>query len=154
MKKSGIHFYKMPGNGFNIAFNAIKLLGVGYLIYLGIKTLFLNIQVDKSESNESKKDISALSAVKIGFIANILSPKASLFFASIFAGVIASNSPYWVVAFLMIAMPLNTLFMASMFSIFFTQKKVRSIYASYQSIFNKLLGVALILLAAMIAFSK
>jgi len=137
-----------------IAFNVIKYLGVSYLIYLGLKTLFLKIPTQKAKSRQKQKDITPLSAVKIGFLTNILSPKASLFFASIFATILSSGAPYWVVIFLMIAMPLNSLFMATMLSIFFTQGKVRSVYARYQHIFNKLLGGALILLALIIALSR
>lgn len=134
------------------AFNAIKFLGVGYLIYLGIKTLLLKIGAQKTDTQEKYKDISVFDAIKIGFLTNILSPKAFLFYTSIFATVLSSEPPFWVVVFLMAAMPLNSFIMASVLSIFFTQKKIRSVYSKYQSIVNKCLGVALILLAVMIAF--
>lgn len=137
-----------------IAFNVIKFLGVGYLAYLGIKTLFIKIETQKADTPDEHKDISTLKAVKIGFLTNILSPKASLFFASIFATVLSSGSPFWVIAFLMIAMPLNSFVMASILSVFFTQKKVRSVYSKYQGIVNKCLGAALILLAAMVVLHK
>lgn len=151
--------YSVTGIAFIIskspaAFNFIKFLGVGYLIYLGLKTLSLKIPSQKTNSSEKQKDISPLSAVKVGFLANILSPKASLFFASIFASVLSSGAPSWVVIFLMIAMPLNSLLMATILSIFFTQGRVRAVYTKSQHIFNKLLGGALILLALIIALSK
>lgn len=135
-----------------IAFNIIKFLGVGYLIYLGIKTFLIKVGTQKqTQASEGHQDLSPFKAAKIGFLTNILSPKAPLFFASIFATVMASGSPFWVVVFLWIAMPLNSFIMASILSTFFTQKKVRSVYANYQPIVNKLLGAALIVLAIMIA---
>ena len=131
------------------AFNIIKFLGAGYLVYLGIKTFLIKAETQKADAANEHKEISPFKAAKIGFLTNILSPKASLFFASIFATVISSNPPLWVVIFLMIAMPINSFVMAS---IFFTQKQVKSVYLKYQYIFNKILSVALILLAIIIAF--
>lgn len=138
-----------------VAFNVIKFLGVGYLAYLGIKTFLVKVETQKADTmSEEHKDISPFKAAKIGFLTNILSPKASLFFASIFATVMASGSPFWIVIFLWVAMPLNSFIMASILSIFFTQKRVRRVYANYQHIVNKLLGVALLVLAIMIATHK
>jgi len=137
----------------DLAFNIIKFLGIGYLTYLGIRTLLI-----KSNSNnkkiEQQKDTKPWSAIKIGFLANILSPKASLFFASIFATVISSGASYFTIIFLMIAMPINSFVMATILSVFFTQQRVRLIYNKFSHIFNKVLGSALILLAIIIIFAK
>ena len=137
-----------------ITFNIIKFLGVGYLTYLGIKTLLIKIDTQKADNTIEQKDITPFQAAKIGFLTNILSPKASLFFASIFATVMSSGSPFWVVIFLWVAMPLNSFIMASILSMIFTHKKVKFVYSKYQGIINKCLGLALILLAVMIAFHK
>ena len=138
-----------------ITFNIIKFLGVGYLIYLGIKTFLAKMETQNADAmSDTSKDISPFQAAKMGFLTNILSPKASLFFASIFAMVMASGFPFWVVIFLWIAMPLNSFVMASILSVFFTQKKIKSVYANYQHIVNKLLGLALLVLAIMIALYK
>ena len=135
-----------------MAFNVIKFLGVGYLTYLGVKTLLFKINTQQAGTLVGHKDISPFHAIKIGFLAIILSPKAWLFFISIFATVFSSGAPFWVVAFLVIAMVLNEFVMASILSIFFTQKTIKSVYSKYQSSLNKCLGVAFIFLAGMIAF--
>ncbi|MBI2036253.1 LysE family transporter [Candidatus Microgenomates bacterium] len=136
----------------DIAFSVIKFLGVGYLAYLGIKTLLVKIAPQKASITLNEhKDISPFSAVKIGFLTNILSPMASLFFASIFATVMGSGAPFWVVVFLWIAMPLNSFIMSSILSTFFTQKRVRVVYTKYENIVNKFLGVALLAFAIIIA---
>ena len=138
-----------------IASNIIKFLGVGYLVYLGIKTFLIKVETQKADTtSDEHKDISPFQAAKIGFFANILSPKASLFFASIFATVMSSGAPFWVVIFLWVAMPINSFIMASILSIFFTQKKVRVVYGKHQHIVNKILGVALFVLAVIIAIYK
>ncbi len=137
-----------------IAFNIIKYLGVGYLTYLGIKTFFIQPKPPETNAETKDKDLPILEAVKTGFLTNILSPKASLFFASIFASVLSSGAPYWVVLVLWFAMPLNSFVMATILSSFFTLKKVRATYDKYQFVANKLLGAALIVFAVIILFKK
>lgn len=137
------------------AFNIIKFLGVGYLAYLGTKTLLVKVELRNADATfDEHKDISPFSAIKIGFLTNILSPMASLFFASIFATVMGSGAPFWVVVFLWITMPFNSFVMASLLSVFLTQKSIRSVYAKYENIVNKFLGAALLALAIIIAFHK
>ena len=138
----------------DIASSMIKFIGAGYLVYLGIKTLLMKIPAQKADGLTGHKDISALHAIKIGFLTNIFSTGAYLFFASIFAAVLSSGSPSWVIAFLGIAMPLNTLIMASILSVFFTQKRVKALYARFQYLLNTCLGAALILLALLALFSR
>jgi threonine/homoserine/homoserine lactone efflux protein len=135
------------------AFNVIKYLGIGYLIYLGITTLITRVATSEGDTfAESRRDLTPFQAVKTGFITNILSPKAPLFFASIFATVVESSAPFWVTVFLWIAMPLNSFMMATLHSVLFSLEKVRHTVAKYQRIVNALLGMALILLALILAF--
>ena len=135
-----------------LAFSTVKFLGAGYLIYLGIKTLLMKIRAQKTDAPTKHDNITVLQAIKIGFLTNILSAGAYLFFASIFATVLSTTTSSWVVATLAIAMPLNTFVMASILSLFFTHHKIKSIYIKFQYILNKCLGVALILFALTIAF--
>lgn len=138
-----------------MAFSIIKFLGVGYLAYLGIKTFLLKAEAQKAGAKPiERKDISPFKAARVGFLTNILSPKAALFFTSIFAAVMSSGTPFWGVIFLWVAMPLNAFIMASFLSVFFTQKRVRAVYGKYQHIVNRFLGVALLVLALVIAFHE
>jgi len=137
------------------SFVVIKFLGVFYLTYLGIKTILAKKQTKNNSSEKDKKtDLTKLQSIRIGLITSILSPKASLFFVSMFGVVISAGSPWWVIIFLLIAMPTLSFSMASMWAIVFSQNKIRAIYNKYQSIVNKFLGGALIVLAIIIAFYK
>jgi threonine/homoserine/homoserine lactone efflux protein len=80
-----------------------------------------------------------------------LNPFASIFFASIYSGAIVAGAAQWALFFLMIALPLNTLFMATLWSVCFSQKIVRNFYKKHQSIFNRCFGAALIIFALKIA---
>jgi len=134
------------------ALTVLKFLGVGYLAYLGFKIVFTRPSAGESETTIERENISSLEAFKTGFLANILNPNASLFFASIFATLISSGAAFWAVGFLWIAMPINSFVMASVLSVFFTQSKIRATFAKYKHVANIFLGVALLLLALMIAF--
>lgn len=133
------------------AFTLLKFVGVSYLIYLGIKTIMLTSTTQKIVDGHKKPDIAPLQAIKIGFVTNILSPKAPPFFLSIFGGLIASHAPFWVIIFLWIAMPLNSFVMASLYAMFFTHKRIKTMYLRYHSVANILLGLELIIFALIIA---
>ncbi len=137
---------------YGVLFNVIKYLGVGYLLYLGLKTFKAShsTEVTRDKEEHQKADLSKFEAFRTGFITNILSPKASLFFAGIFASVFSAGAPMWVVIFLMIAMPINSFVMASILSVFFTQGRIRSVYSRYQLQVNRGLGLLLVGLAGMI----
>ncbi|QQG37612.1 MAG: LysE family transporter [Candidatus Kaiserbacteria bacterium] len=128
----------------------VRYLGVAYIAYLGVKTILAK---SNGQSNDAaiKNGISAFAAFRTGFLANLLNPGASLFFASIFATVLSSGFPVWVLYTLWIAMPLNSLFMASFLSVFFSHAKIKALYARYERFANIILGGALLLLAVLIA---
>jgi len=134
------------------ALQVLKLAGAGYLAYLGVKTVVTKANSIRSEATGERRDILPFAAFKTGFLANFLNPNASLFFASIFATLISSGAPVWVVGILWIAMPLNSFISASVLSTFFTYPAVKTVYARYERIANTVLGGALVLLALMIVF--
>jgi len=60
------------------AFNAVKWLGAGYLIFVGVRTLLTKPSVIETEQPE----VSAKRAFTQGIVVNILNPKVALFFLS------------------------------------------------------------------------
>ncbi len=64
------------------AFNVIKWIGIGYLVYLGLSTIFTKsggLQV----SVETQKTQSAFSLVSQGFLVEFTNPKAWVYFTAI-----------------------------------------------------------------------
>jgi len=135
-----------------ILFKIIKYAGIIYLSYLGIKTFFIKKSLKSINKIEKNKKISNFNAIKIGFLTNLLSPKAPLFFISIFTLVMSSKSSSWVIIALWVIMPLTTFLMASLHSIIFSHKKIQLFYRKNQTITNKILGGLLLLLALRILF--
>jgi len=73
-------------------FLAIKYLGTAYLIYLAWQLLTTRETVNKDQSN-SMTQMSPFIALRKGFTCNILNPKTSIFFLSIFTQVVSVNTP-------------------------------------------------------------
>ena len=86
--------------GSAVAFNIMKYLGAGYLIYLGIRSV-----LSKRKSIVVRRELKPLSNRKIflqGVITNVLNPKVALFFLAFLPQFIhpESKSAHWQILFL------------------------------------------------------
>ena len=135
-----------------IIFNILKLLGAGYLIFIGLKTIISKSSTVKVNNTSNTSEISALKAVEIGFLTNVLNPKATLSLLSLFTIVISPDTPNYILAILCAIMIFSTIIWFTLVSIFFTQKKIRTAYNKIQGVFNKILGGLLIGLGITVAF--
>ncbi len=155
----GVHiFYSVFGLALLISksiilFNTIKYLGVLYILYLGITALSSKTKITSIENSQNQKDISAKKAVIQGFLTNVLNPKASLFFLSLFTLVISPNTPRATLLVISILLVLNTILWFSFVAVFMTQKRIRNVYMHYQETFTKTFGIILIAIGLKIAFS-
>jgi RhtB (resistance to homoserine/threonine) family protein len=134
-----------------IIFNILKLLGAGYLIFIGLKTIISKSSTVKVNNTSNTSEISALKAVEIGFLTNVLNPKATLSLLSLFTIVISPDTPNYILAILCAIMIFSTIIWFTLVSIFFTQKKIRTAYNKIQGVFNKVLGGLLIGLGITVA---
>ncbi len=137
-----------------LLFNTIKYLGAAYLIYIGIKSILSKSSHIDTKKQHKKQDISPLAAVKIGFLTNVLNPKATLFFLSLFTIVISPETPTIIMVIMSAIMVLNTILWFSLVSIFLTQHKIKGVFERTQSIFNKIFGGLLITLGVKVALSN
>ena len=138
-----------------LAFNVIKFLGAGYLIFIGIQSILSksnnNVEV---KDTVNKDDISPLKAIRIGFLTNVLNPKATLFFLSLFTFVIGPSTPNFILALLGGIMMLNTTIWFSLVAIFFTQQRIQKTFYKFQKTFNRIFGGVLILIGLKLLFTK
>lgn len=137
-----------------LVFQIIKLLGAAYLIMIGIKSLrskggSIDVTVEKKG-----QDISAWTAIKMGFLTNVLNPKVTLFFLSVFSLMIEPNTASWVLAILSVMMVALTIAWFSFVSIVLTQEKVRCIFTRYQQKIDRVFGALLIALGLKVGLSK
>ena len=81
-----------------LVFSVIKYLGAAYLMYIGWKTLSSSSKVGVSlrrPDNLADETMSRFSAIKMGFLCNLLNPKAPIFFLSLFTQIISPETPLW-----------------------------------------------------------
>jgi RhtB (resistance to homoserine/threonine) family protein len=154
-------FYCAVGIGYIISksiivFSIIKYLGAAYLIYIGIRScLAKRSKLEIKEAREAV-DITRLHAVKIGFLTNVLNPKATLFFLGLFTLVIDPETPAFVVVIISLLMILTAIIWFTIVAIFFTQKRIQDSFIRVEGVINKTFGALLIFLGvkiAMLSFS-
>jgi len=154
----GIHiFYSFAGlaviiSQSEIIFKIIKYLGASYLFYIGLLSLLEKNNGLIIEKSRYHKDISSIKAIQMGFFTNVLNPKASLFFLSLFTFILKSNPSTTTILIISIIMILNTAIWFSLVAYFFNIPAIQKQYNHYQSIIGKGLGILLILIALLIVF--
>ncbi len=149
-------FYCVIGLAFVISqsillFTVLKLFGAAYLIYIGIKSLLAKSADLAVSAATARQDISPLAAIKIGFLTNVLNPKATLFFLSLFTLVISPDTSATILLTISAIMILNTAIWFSLVAVFFTQSKIRVWFNAFQTTFNRMFGSLLIGLGIKIA---
>lgn len=134
-------------------FSLIKILGAAYLIYLGISSLFAKGSKLELINEQVGHDLTRMQAFRMGFLTNILNPKATLFFLSLFTLVISNSTPVYIIIIICVIIIGTALAWFITVSIFFTQQNVQQAFLKYEKVINRILGGFLIVLGAKIAFS-
>lgn len=67
-------------------FNAVKVVGAGYLFYLGVRQLLKNspMLADGAEAGDGRRRPRPLKLYKSAFVTAVTNPKATLFFTALF----------------------------------------------------------------------
>ncbi len=129
------------------AFVAIKIAGVLYLIWLGIKMLIKSFKPRQAGHAAPRATLKAL--YMQGFITSATNPKAVVFFAALFPQFISSGAPFWPQ---FIALSAAYIFIDGMFlsAYGYGASKLKSIMASGASRWIDRAGGVGILIAALL----
>ncbi len=135
-----------------ILFNIIKLLGAGYLIYIGIKSL----RAKPADSNNTdfahkRADISKLKAIHIGFVTNATNPKATLFFLSLFTLVIQPSTPILVKGFMGLEMAIVTFAWFALIATAVSHRSIKKRIIKFQHYIERIMGGILIIFGIVLA---
>lgn len=149
--------YSLIGIGLIISksillYSIIKYLGAAYLLYIGIKAL----RAQKSDiliETHGAQDITPLKAIRIGFLTNVLNPKATLFFLSLFTLVINPETSIGIQILYGLEMCLMTTIWFSLVSLFLSQDKVKRQFLRIGHYFERVMGGILIALGIKVALS-
>jgi RhtB (resistance to homoserine/threonine) family protein len=74
-----------------VLFQALKLVGAAYLIYLGVK--MLRTRACTPQADHAATALSDAAALRTGFLTNVLNPKTTVFIVSLFMQVMQPDTP-------------------------------------------------------------
>ena len=152
--------YSLVGIGLIISrsvvlFNIIKLIGAAYLAYIGLQALRSkpnNISTETPQQARSA-EITSLAAVKNGFFANALNPKATIFFLALFTEVISPQTTLVVKLFFGGEIMLIAFVWFSLLSYLMTRDGIKNRIIHVQHHVEHVMGAVLIALGIKVALS-
>lgn len=131
-----------------VLFSIIKYLGAAYLIYIGWKTFRskskIHIEHTGKQQDSNKLELARFSAFKMGFVSNVLNPKTTLFFLSIFAQVSTPETPIIIQIIYGAIVSLAHLLWFCGVASFLSQPRLLKKFNTYKSNIEKVIGTILI----------
>jgi len=137
-----------------VLFSTIKIVGALYLIYIGVRSFRPGSGLTAGGGEKAGKEMDNVSAVKMGFLTNILNPKVTLFFLSLFTQFIDPGTPFLVEMVYAGEMVIMTFVWFSFVAIMLSKKEIKERFSSMRSGIEKVFGTVLILLGIKIALSS
>ena len=89
----------------------------------------------------------------MGFLTNVLNPKATLFFLSLFTFVIGNSTPVYIIITISAIIIFTAFTWFTIVSIFLAQQKVQRVFLKYEQGINRTLGGFLIFLGIKVALT-
>ena len=136
----------------DLLFKAIQIIGSLYLAYLGVISMISK----NSYNNSNYKDkfhFNAFQSFKLGFLTNILNPKATLFFLSLYTMIIANNTPFQFQILFGLWMSLATGLWFAFLSLILTNKSILTKIEFMSTKIQRITGVILIIFSIKLLFS-
>lgn len=153
--------YSLIGIGLIISksillFSILKFFGAAYLIYLGYKCLQAKPHREQNTESEKtkQKDLGKLAAMQMGFLTNVLNPKATLFFFALFTQVISPSTPKVIQMLYGLEMSVMTFLWFALVASALSLNIVRVRFASVHYHLERIFGVVLIALGIKVAMSS
>lgn len=132
----------------------IKILGGSYLVYLGIKGVKAKKEANKKVKLLKVKEKSALKTITIGFFANVLNPKAPIYFIALFTVVLSPNMPLYQIAIYGVWMMILQLMWFSFVVSFLSIPTIRDKFQDFGHWIDRILGGVMIALGIKVLVTK
>jgi RhtB (resistance to homoserine/threonine) family protein len=141
--------------GSEVWFNAVKYAGAAYIAWLGVQALRARPRVTDDPSVVVRAvQMDGTRAFVSGFLTNVLNPKATLFFISLFALAINPATPKSIQAAYGLWMAVATAAWFAIVSLLFTRPQVRATFWRHGHWIDRVLGVVFLAFAASLVFAK
>ncbi|NVK22149.1 MAG: LysE family translocator [Kangiellaceae bacterium] len=150
--------YAVLGIGFLIKntpwlFKTIQILGALYLAYIGFQAIRSTKKEAQDYSRGSQEVMTNGKAFRQGFMTNVLNPKATVFFLSLFTTIVSATTPVSILTFYGLWMAFATACWFAFLSFILGSKSVRQFFANFGHWIDRILGVFLIGLALLLVFA-
>ena len=136
----------------DLLFKVIQIIGGLYLFYLGV----ISIKSKGSSINSKYNDefnFNAFESFKLGFLTNVLNPKATLFFLSLYVLIISNDTPFKFQILFGLWMSFATGLWFAFLSLILTNKSILTKIEFMSTKIQRLTGVILIIFAIKLLFS-
>ncbi|WP_017905790.1 LysE family translocator [Pseudomonas asplenii] len=134
-----------------------KVIGAGYILYLGIHLLQSKPQATRADIAAQAADGAPrqglFKAFSTGFLTNATNPKATLFFLAIFTTVVSASTPLQVQALYGLWMCAVNALWFILVSLLFSSERVRQAFLRMGHWFERGMGIVLILFAGRLVLS-
>lgn len=135
-------------------FNIVKWAGAAYLVWLAISALRSAPPKAPEESDLAGARRGDFAAFALGFLTNLLNPKAVLFFLALFTALVSVRTGNDIKVIYVLSMSLMLFAWFALVSVFFTTASVRQGFFRFGRWFNRVTGITFILLAVRVALAQ
>ncbi len=125
-------------------FNIIKYVGAAYLICIGIMSFMSKDEPLQLDAKKESQMISPVGAMKMGFLVNVLNPKATLAFVSLFSAFITPDTPAFIPLGFAAFTVVSSILWFSLVASVFTFQKVRDIFEKAKTKVDRTMGILLV----------
>ena len=133
-----------------LIFTVIQYLGAFYLMLIGIQSLrSFQSQIGQEPATASSR-ISPFRAVRIGFITNVLNPKATLFFLSLFSTMLNPTVGELTLVVIALLLVMTTILWFSLVALLISHPRFTSSLKRYEKTIHQFFGVLLIAIGVII----
>jgi RhtB (resistance to homoserine/threonine) family protein len=127
-----------------LIFTVIQYLGAFYLMFIGIQSLrSFRSQIGQETATASSR-ISPFRAVRIGFITNVLNPKATLFFLSLFSTMLTPTVGELTLVVIAVLLVVTTILWFSLVALLISHPRFTTTLKRYEKTIQQFFWVLLI----------
>jgi RhtB (resistance to homoserine/threonine) family protein len=135
-------------------FNIIKWVGAAYLVWLAVSALRSAPPQPPEEGELAGARGGDWAAFALGFLTNLLNPKAVLFFLALFTTLVSAHTAGDVKVVYVLCMSMLLFAWFALVSVFFTTPAVRQGFFRFGRWFNRVTGITFIALAIRVALAQ
>lgn len=135
-------------------FNILKWAGAAYLVWLAISALRSPPPQPPEASDLAGARRGDFAAFALGFLTNLLNPKAVLFFLALFTTLVSVRTGNDIKVIYVLSMSIMLFAWFALVSVFFTTASVRQGFFRFGRWFNRVTGITFILLAVRVALAQ